>query len=98
VIAGIDAAQERWDAARANLISAVALAREKSARGRLWRLLGELALVEDKLGSTDAASANRAEARNLLSEIAATIPDETHRRNLAQGLLATRLGLAGTAS
>jgi len=92
LLASVNGAQGRWDAARGDIAAAVELARETSARGQLWRLLGEQALIAEKLGLADTASSSRAAAENLLSEISATIPDEQHRATLER--LASRLGSA----
>ena len=93
LLIGIDAAEQRWPSARETAAAAVALAREKNMRLFLWRLLGEQALIEQKLGLVEEASASLAAAQFLLTEIAATILDEQHRSTLLRGPVATRLGL-----
>ena len=73
---------------------AVARARKTAAKGRLWRLLGEQALIEEALGSNDAA-ATREEATTLLRRIGASIPDSEHRAAFLRGPIAHRLGFLG---
>jgi hypothetical protein len=80
-------------AAGDRIAAAVKLAREKSMRSQLWRLLGEQARIAEKSGSAQAASDARAEAMQILGEIAQTVPDERQRANLLQGGEAKRLGL-----
>ena len=74
---------------------AVARARETAAEGRLWRLLGEQALIEEALGQDGAAS--RQEAKALWARIGAEIPDPEHRAAFTRGPIARRLGFLGLA-
>jgi hypothetical protein len=94
LLANIASAEERWEAARDNILKGVEFARTAKIDGLLWQLLGELARVEAKLGHADAASKADQEARGLLSRVAQTIPDEAHRTSLLRGRVASRLGLA----
>jgi hypothetical protein len=93
LLASVHAAEERWTEAREGILAAVALARPQHIKGVLWQLLGELALIERKLGLSE-ASRSHAEAKSILSEISQTIPDPQHRSCLLRGRVATRLGLA----
>jgi tetratricopeptide (TPR) repeat protein len=93
VLVAIDSAEGNWAAAQENIETAIKAARASDAKARLWRLLGERALIDTALGSADAAAASRSEAKALLTEIAATIPDPAHRASLLRGRLASRLGL-----
>jgi hypothetical protein len=63
-------------------------------RSQLWRLLGEQALIAEKSGDAETASACNAEARQVLAEISQTVPDERQRANLLHGPAAKRLGLS----
>jgi tetratricopeptide (TPR) repeat protein len=72
---------------------AVSRARESAAAGRLWRLLGEQALIEEALGR-DAAT-TRQEAKALWSRIGGEIPDPEHRAAFTRGPMARRLGFLG---
>jgi tetratricopeptide (TPR) repeat protein len=76
--------------ALAAITPAVALAREDGADGRLWRLLGEQALIEEALGQD--AAATRQEAKALWARIGADIPDPEHRAAFTRGPIARRLG------
>ncbi len=93
--ASIEAEAKQWDAARTAITSAVALARERSSRNHLWRLLGQQAQIEAAAGAPGPVAAKiRAEAKALLAEVAATVPDPKHRATLLEGRLAQSLGLA----
>lgn len=72
---------------------AVANARTSGADGRLWRLLGEQALIEQALGHD--AESTRQEAAALWTRLGSTIPDSEHRAAFMRGPIARRLGLVG---
>jgi hypothetical protein len=93
LLAAVEAAEDRWGPASKAMGEAIDLARESNSRQQLWRLLGEAARIEEALGQSDAASATRVEARALMAEIAATIPDPRHRSRFLDGRLARQLGL-----
>ena len=77
--AEIEVAEQNWEVAHEVIATAIETARTRHDRNRLWRLLGEQARIESTLRLTNAAAASRAEARALLGEIAATIPDPERR-------------------
>jgi tetratricopeptide (TPR) repeat protein len=92
--AEIEASEGQWTPAREAIVAAVAMARDRHSRNRLWRLLGRQAQIETALGSGEAAAKARAEAAALLAQLAATVPDPRHRAALLQGREAQQLGLA----
>ena len=94
LLAQIEAADGNIKAASVSIASAVNLAREKTMRSQLWRLLGEQALISERAGDAQTASASKAEARQIMSEISQTMPDERQRANFLQGRVATQLGFA----
>ena len=94
LLAAIEAQEAHLPVAIEKIKAAVDRARANKAKARLWYLLGEQAAIETALGKPDEASASRNEARAVLSEIGATIPDPKHRASLLGGRLASRLGLA----
>jgi hypothetical protein len=94
LLAQIETADGNHQAANDAISTAVALAREKSMRSQLWRLLGEQAIISEKTGEAQAASASKAEAKQIMAELSQTIPDERQRANFLQGRVATQLGLA----
>jgi tetratricopeptide (TPR) repeat protein len=93
--AEIEAAEGQWAPAREAIVAAVAMARERHSRNQLWRLLGQQARIETALGLNETADKTRAEAKALLAELSATVPDLGQRSALLQGRVAQRLGLVG---
>lgn len=93
LLANTEAALGNDRAASDHIAAAVKLARERSMRSQLWRLLGEQAHFAEASGNAQAASDARAEAKQILGEIAQTVPDERQRANLLQDGEAKRLGL-----
>jgi len=93
--AEIEAAGGHWAPAREAIVAAVAMARERHSRNQLWRLLGEQARIETALGLNETADKTRAEAKALLAELGATVPDPAQRSALLHGRVAQRLGLVG---
>ena len=89
-----EAGEGQGAAARTTLSEAIDLARSKASIPALWRLLGERAVVEDMLSLSETAAADRAEARALATQIAASIPNPRHRSLFLGGRLAEQLGLA----
>lgn len=94
LLAKMETADGNHQAASEAISAAVALSREKSMRSQLWRLLGEQALIMEKLGDAQAASGSKAEARQLLADISQTISDTEQRAKFLSGHVATQLGLA----
>jgi tetratricopeptide (TPR) repeat protein len=91
--AEIEVAAGAWRAALTAVMTAVALARKTSSSNKLWRVLGLKATIETALNEAGAAAASRAEARALLAEIAATVPDPRHLATLTEGPIAASVGL-----
>ena len=94
LLANIETILGNDQAASDHIAAAVKLARERSMRSQLWRALGAQALIVETAGNAQVAVAARAEAKQILTEVAQTIPDERQRANLVQGIEAKRLGLA----
>ncbi len=92
--AEIEAADGQWAKARDAIIGAVELARARTSRNNLWRLLGAQARIEAALGLNETADKTRAEAKALLAEIGSTVPDPRQRSGLLDGRVAEALGLA----
>ncbi len=88
-----EAEDGQWARAREAIVAAVEMARTRSSRNQLWRLLGARAQIEAALGLNETADKTRAEARALLAEVAATVPDPQHRSGLLEGRVARKLGL-----
>ena len=83
--------------ARDAIIGTVELARARTSRNNLWRLLGAQAQIEAALGLNETADKTRAEAKALLAEIAATVPDLLERQHAAwrPGRRGVRIGGIG---
>ena len=90
----IEAAEQHWEAALKAVVEAVALAQSRSARNDLWSLLAQQAQIEQALGAGAAAATSRTEAKALLAEIAATVPEPRQRATLLEGRLAQSVGMA----
>jgi ATP/maltotriose-dependent transcriptional regulator MalT len=93
VLAHLAAAQGDHAKARDWLNKAVSRARDTGADHRLWRALGELALIEEAMGHKGSA-ATREEAQAVWTKVGATIPDTEHRAAFMRGPIACRLGLS----
>jgi tetratricopeptide (TPR) repeat protein len=93
ILAHLAAAQGDHAKARDWLNKAVSRARDTGAEHRLWRALGELALIEEAMGDKGSA-ATREEAQAVWTKVGATIPDMEHRAAFMRGLIACRLGLS----